>query len=71
MWEQYRKTFRGMQISIGLVTVAVLILTHGLFIAFGFFVVMQIGSVLGVLWAMRLRRMFGGMGGARLPARRT
>ena len=58
MWEHYRKTFVGMQIVIALVTIGVfLLLGHSALRAGVFFVVMQIGAVIGALWAARLKAM--------------
>jgi hypothetical protein len=53
--EQYRKTFVGMQIMIACVALAVLIQSHRLVAALVFFVVMQIGALLGTLWALSLK----------------
>jgi hypothetical protein len=55
MWEHYKKTFKGIQVVIWLVAAAV-------YVFFGrqwqpaaaFFVVMQIGAVVGAAWAARL-----------------
>lgn len=56
MWEHYRKTFVGMQLTI-------LLVTAGVFVLFGrspaqagaTFLMMQICAVLGAIWAERLR----------------
>ena len=53
MWERYRKTFVGMQVLIGGVTLGAL-LVFGLMPAVLFFVVMQLSSVIGAVWAARL-----------------
>ena len=53
MWERYRRTFVGMQVFIGLVVVAALLI-FGLKPAALFFVVMQVSAVIGALWAARL-----------------
>lgn len=56
MWEQYKKTFLRMQILIGVVVLAIyLLLGRQLPLAGMFFMTMQVGNVLGVLWGARLR----------------
>ena len=61
MWQQYRKTFVGMQVTIFLVTVGMyLVLHHEWFLAAKFFVVMQVASVIGVFWGQRLRARIRG-----------
>ena len=57
MWEQYRKTAVGIQIVISLVTFAVVIWSRHLAAGAVFFVVMQLGAVLGAGWSVRLRRL--------------
>jgi hypothetical protein len=55
MWQHYRKTFLRMQLGIWLVSA-------GVFIGYGyalppaliFFAVMQVGALLGAMWAARL-----------------
>ena len=69
MWEHYRKTFRGMQLAMALVAIAVLVVTRRLFVAGAFLAAMQIGAVLGAAWGARLKRMFHGNPG-RFPAKR-
>jgi hypothetical protein len=71
MWEQYRKTIRGMQIVIGLVTMGVFVLTRRVSIAAGFFAMMQCGALVGAMWGARLKRLIEGSRAARLPARRA
>ena len=71
MFDQYRRTFKGMQIVIGLVTMAVWVLTKRPSIAAGFFVVMQCGAVFGAMWGARLKRLFDAQAAGRLPPRRT
>ena len=71
MWQQYTKTFRGMQIAIWLVTVAVLVLTRRGTTAAWFFVMMQGGAIYGAMWGARLKRLFGGSRTGRLPPRRA
>jgi hypothetical protein len=70
MWEQYKKTFRGMQVLIGLVTIGVLVLARRASIAGGFFAMMQCGALFGAMWGARLKRLFEGSRAGRLPARR-
>ena len=53
--ECYRKTFVGIQVTIGVVTLAALLQTHRLIAALAFFATMQIGAVLGATWAARLK----------------
>jgi hypothetical protein len=60
MWDQYKKTFRGMQAMILLVAVCVFLAFHDLAIAAVFFVAMQLASAVGAMWAYRLRRKFEG-----------
>jgi hypothetical protein len=71
MWEQYKKTFRGMQIAIGIVTIAVLVLTRRATIGAGFFAMMQGGAVFGAMWGARLKRLFESSTAGRLPPRRV
>lgn len=57
MWAQYKKTFVFTQVLICLVTLAVYLGMHRLWIlAAIYFVTMQVGAVLGAAWALRLRR---------------
>jgi hypothetical protein len=57
MWDHYTKTFKWMQAAIVLVTFGVFYsMQHSWPIAVGFFLVMQLGSLVGALWATRLRR---------------
>jgi hypothetical protein len=61
MWDQYRKTFIGMQIVI-------LLVTAGMFIVFSrdvtlvatFFATLQVASLLGSYWGDRLRKRVRG-----------
>ncbi|HYQ42069.1 MAG TPA: hypothetical protein VER11_08875 [Polyangiaceae bacterium] len=57
MWEQYKKTARGMQIVIAIVTIAVVILTRQFTAGVVFFVAMQLSAVFGAAWATRLHRL--------------
>jgi uncharacterized membrane protein YfcA len=58
MWEHYKRTFRTMQAAIATATVFIyFFLVHRLiFVTVTFFAVMQVGSLLGALWAARLKR---------------
>jgi hypothetical protein len=56
MWDQYRKTVRGMQTMILLVCIGLYLATHVIAVAAVFFVAMQVSAVLGAMWAYRLRR---------------
>jgi len=62
MWEQYRKTFRGMQMAIWLAAGAAFFVTHSCFVAAVFFATMQIGAIFGAAWGVRLKRILGGSG---------
>ena len=58
MWEQYKKTFTGMQIVIWLVTGTVyLFFGHEWRMATTFFLVMQFSALSGAVWASRIRSM--------------
>ena len=57
MWEQYKKTAKGIQIVIAIVTIAVTILTRHLAVGAMFFVAMQLSALLGAGWAVRLHRL--------------
>jgi hypothetical protein len=59
MWEQYKKTFLGVQVMAGGVTAWVYFgMTHWWASAAMVFLTMQIGGVLGAMWANRLRKKF-------------
>ena len=61
MWEQYKRTLPSTQSAILIVTVGIyLTLHHLLLLAAIFFVAMQLGAVLGAMWAYRLKRKLGG-----------
>ena len=67
MWAQYRKTFWPMQAIIHLVTLGVYFgLDHLIARAAAFWVIMQIGAVIGAMWAVRLKSLIQ-RGGSRLP----
>jgi hypothetical protein len=65
MREQYKKTWVGMQATIAVVTLAALVHTHRLVAALAFFATMQVGAVLGAIWAVQLKtriaRLRGGI----------
>ena len=55
MWKHYRKTFVRMQIVIAIVTgIVFFVAQRQLPPAVLFFVVMQIGAIVGAIWAARL-----------------
>ena len=57
MWDHYKKTFGSVQTAIALATVFIFFQFHHMWFVTGvFFLMMQLGSVLGALWANRLRR---------------
>ncbi len=56
MWKQYRKTFTTMQVFIALVTLAMSIWSRAPALGAVFFVVMQVGALLGAAWGTRLDR---------------
>ncbi len=55
MWDQYKKTARGIQLVIALVTCAVLIWSRIWSVAALFFVTMQVAAIFGAAWAVRLK----------------
>lgn len=56
MWEHYRKTFKGMQVLIALVAVAVYVFFGRQWRMAGtFFLVMQLSAVIGAVWAARIQ----------------
>ena len=57
MWEQYKKTFAVTQIVILTVAVAVTLWSRAWNAGAMFFVIMQMGAILGAMWATRLKRM--------------
>ncbi|HEV3191292.1 MAG TPA: hypothetical protein VGY54_12375 [Polyangiaceae bacterium] len=63
MWEQYKKTFLGMQIVMWLIGAGVLLGTHRLFAAAVFLVVMQVGAIFGAMWGARLKSRLQGIRG--------
>jgi|1185.fasta_scaffold489542_2 hypothetical protein len=56
MWEQYKRTAPMIQLTILMVTIAVLWLTRFIPAAAVFFIAMQLGAVFGAIWAYRLKR---------------
>ena len=63
MWEQYKKTFAYMQLMIAIATIAIYLTMNHLSVLAGlFFLVMQLGAVLGAMWATRLKRKLEGAG---------
>ena len=55
MWDQYRKTFKGIQLVILMVTACVYLFIGRNWLQAGVvFAVMQISAVIGALWAARL-----------------
>ena len=61
MWEQYRKTFVGMQVVIALVTAAMYLLFVRQWQPVGtFYATLQVAALLGAYWGDRLRRRVQG-----------
>jgi hypothetical protein len=58
MWEQYRKTFWGMQVVIASVTAGILLWRHAWDLAAVFLITMEISAVLGAAWGGRLQSKF-------------
>lgn len=57
MWEQYRKTFWGMQLVIALVTLAVYLRFYQHWLpTLQFFVILQIAGVAGGYWGSQLKK---------------
>jgi hypothetical protein len=55
MWDQYKKTLWGLQVVIGVIAGAVLVLSHSLGAAAFFFATMQVAAVVGAMWGIRLK----------------
>lgn len=69
MWQHYKKTFFGMQVTILIVTAAVYrYLGQNWVMTLSMFVTMQLGTVVGALWGSRLSRKIQGSPSA-LPLR--
>jgi hypothetical protein len=56
MWDHYRKTFARMQLVMGLAACAAVLVTRQLTVGLLFFAFMQIGALVGAVWAARIRR---------------
>lgn len=57
MWDYYRRTLPRLQAFIALITVGLyFFLAHRWAMAAVFFVMMQVGAVVGAWWGHRLRR---------------
>jgi hypothetical protein len=57
MLEQYKKTFKATQAIIAIITVFIFFQAHRMwFASMVFFLFMQVGAVLGAMWATRLKR---------------
>ena len=59
-WERYKKTFVGIQVVIGAVTIGMMVWRHLFALAAAFFNTMQMNAVLGALRANRLKNNFSG-----------
>lgn len=55
MWEQYKRTFWGMQAIICGVSAAIFLWVHVAALAALFFITMQLSALLGAMWAARLK----------------
>jgi uncharacterized membrane protein YfcA len=61
MWEQYKKTFLGMQFAIVMIAYVIHTQTYRQWQTTAVFVaVMQVGALVGAAWAARLRRKIQG-----------
>ena len=61
MWEQYKRTFSRTQVVIAAVTIGTYwYMGHGAARSATFFLVMQIGAVVGAMWGTRLKRKVDG-----------
>jgi MFS-type transporter involved in bile tolerance (Atg22 family) len=59
MWDQYKKTFWGMQAVIAMVTAFAAFKVYRAFTPTAlFFLVLQVGGVAGALWATSLKKRF-------------
>ncbi len=57
MWEHYKKTFKSMQAAIAIATIVIYFGLHRMpAVTAGFFLMMQLGAVVGAAWAQRLRQ---------------
>ena len=61
MWEQYKNSFSKTQAVIAAVTIGTYFyLGHVVARSAAFFIVMQIGAVVGAMWGTRLKRKVDG-----------
>jgi multisubunit Na+/H+ antiporter MnhC subunit len=61
MWDQYKKTFLGMQVVILLVTAGMyLVLSRDVAQVATFFATLQVAGLLGAYWGDRLRKRVRG-----------
>jgi hypothetical protein len=58
MLERYKRTFVGTQTLIVAITIVILVKLQGWQVAAVFFGTMQLGAVLGAVWASQLKRKF-------------
>jgi hypothetical protein len=58
MWEQYRRTFRSMQALMIVVTLVAMSWTRSVTFTATFFVMMQIGAVVGAMWGHSLKQRY-------------
>jgi hypothetical protein len=56
MWEQYKRSFWGVQAGIVAIEYTVFVNTHRWSAVAVFFLTMQLASLLGARWAVRLKR---------------
>lgn len=57
MWEQYKRTFSGMQAFIIAVALCILFWSQRVYVAAAFFMAMQLGALFGAMWGSRLKRL--------------
>jgi hypothetical protein len=57
MWEQYKKTFIGMQATIVLMVLVALFATRSVKMAAGVLVTTEAFSAYGAMWGARVRRL--------------
>ncbi|HVZ37200.1 MAG TPA: hypothetical protein VG963_32480 [Polyangiaceae bacterium] len=60
MWEQYKRTFVGMQAFILVAVLCILIGSHRVYAAGVFLIAMQLGALFGAMWGARLKRLTRG-----------
>jgi hypothetical protein len=56
MLEQYKKTFLGMQAFMVFMAGMGVVAARSLFVGVVFYATMQVGAVLGAVWAARIKR---------------